>query len=282
MACMTDSWLIYNPRSKSWTEPLMAEIEQRFAEAGRPVGRRFVVGEDDLPDGAAAREAGVAMIAVLSGDGTVNSVARSLSGWEGTLLVLPGGTMNLLAGALHDEASAVEIVAAALEGSGAVAPVPVIKVGAETAFAGIIVGPSSAWADVREDMRNLDLRAIGPDAVQALEATFNAPRVGIEGADEAFPAIYLEPRAHGLSALGVQAENGRDLLAHGWAWLRGDFRNGPTQTIDAGDHVTLSSDADSFDMLVDGERAEASNPATFTAAMSDVRFFSKRGRVRWT
>ncbi len=34
------------------------------------------------------------MIAILSGDGTVNTVARALGGWDGTLLVLPGGTIE--------------------------------------------------------------------------------------------------------------------------------------------------------------------------------------------
>jgi hypothetical protein len=279
---MGDIWLIYNPRSKSSNEQLVADVEQRFAEAGQPVARKLVIGEDDLPGGSDPAMAGVDMVVLLSGDGTVNAAAQRLAGWPGTLLILPGGTMNLLAHALHGEAAIYDIVDALLDGKGATATVPVIKVGDVTAFAGIIVGPSSAWADVREDMRNLDLKAIGPDAVQALQATLNGPGVAIQGVDATFPAIYLEPGPDGLRAFGVQAESGRDLLAHGWAWLRGDFRNGPSRELPVGDHVTLSSRADSFDMLVDGERADAPNPATFAQGLSDVRFFSMRGQVRWS
>ncbi len=86
------------------------------------------------------------------------------------------------------------------------------------------------------------------------------------------------PRAHGLSALGVQAENGRDLLAHGWAWLRGDFRNGPTQTLDVGDHVTLSSDAG---LVRHARRRRAGRGRPIRRPLRPpcrtVRFFSRRG-----
>lgn len=281
-AGMSETWLIFNPRSKGCGPELVAEVEQLFHDAGQPIGRKLEVGVDDLPDSAIVRSAGVASIIVMSGDGTINAVARSLSGWEGTLIVLPGGTMNLLAHALHGDAPVVDVARAALNGPGASTRVPIIRCGDETAFAGIIVGPSSAWADVREDLRNLDLRAIAPDAVQAVQATFNEPGVRVAGNDTTYPAIYLEPRGQGLGAFGVQAESGRDLLAHGWAWLRGDFREGPSQDLNVGARVTLASDGDSFDMLVDGERAAAPNPATFNADLSDVRFFSMLGGAAWS
>ncbi len=279
---MSDQWLVYNPRSKSCDETVVIQIETLFAEAGRPIGRKLSVGEDDLPDRESATGADVALVVVLSGDGTISALADALAGWPGTLLALPGGTMNLLARALHGESTAEEIVAAYLAGEGADAPVPVIRVADQTAYAGIIVGPSSAWADVREDMRNLDIKSIGANALQALEATFREPGVGIEGEEAVFPAIYLEPRNDGLTAFGVQADSAGDLLAHGLAWLRGDFREGPSQDLDVGESVTLASQASTFDILVDGERAEAPNPATFTAAQSKVRFFSMRGQVRWS
>jgi hypothetical protein len=279
---MNQTWLIFNPRSKGCGPELVAEIEQLFHDAGQPIGRKLEVGVDGLPDGEMARAAGISSIILMSGDGTINTVARRLSGWDGTLIVLPGGTMNLLAQALHGDAPVADVARAALAGSGASARVPVIRCGDETAFAGIIVGPSSAWADVREDLRNLDVRAIAPDAVQAVQATFNEPGVRVAGNGTTYPAIYIEPRDQGLGAFGVQAESGRDLLAHGWAWLRGDFREGPSQDLDVGARVTLASDADSFDMLVDGERAQAPNPATFSAGLSDVHFFSMLGGARWS
>ena len=82
---------------------------------------------DDLPDGAIVSAAGVDSIIVMSGDGTINGVARSLSGWEGTLIVLPGGTMNLLAHALHGDAPIADVARAALNGPGASTRVPIIR-----------------------------------------------------------------------------------------------------------------------------------------------------------
>jgi len=279
---MGDIWLIYNPRSKSCDEGVIAEIERLFFTAGRPIQRKLMIGEDSLPDAKVAGMARVDMIVVLSGDGTINAVADSLKGWDGVLLILPGGTMNLLARALHGDASAVEIVQACLAGHGELLRVPTISDGKVTAYAGIIVGPSAAWADVREEMRDLNLVAMGANAIKAVTATFEAPGVTMKGAEGSFPAIYIEPGKDRLRAYGVKVDSAGELLSHGIAWLKGDFREGPSDTLPASREVTLSSEADSFDLLVDGEKAEAPNPVTFRLGQSAVRFFSARGSVAWT
>ena len=279
---MKDIWLIYNPRSKSSDEALVAALEQTFADANRPISRKLKVGEDDLPDVQTVRAAGVELVIVLSGDGTINAAAQALDGWDGVLLVLPGGTMNLLARALHDDRTAPEIAQAFLSGEGAASPIPVINGEGLTAYAGVIAGPSSAWADVREDMRNLDLVAAGANAAKAVTATFNEPCVGLDGHEGEYPAIYLEPRDDHLQAFGVRAETAVDLISHGWAWLQGDFREGPSDSLPADQQVTLTSAAPTLGLLVDGEKAQGESPATFRLGRSNLRFFSARGGIKWS
>lgn len=279
---MKNIWLVYNPRSKSSDEALVAQLEQIFTEAQRPITRKLMVGEDDLPDAFTVHAAGVELVIVLSGDGTINAAAQALDGWDGVLLVLPGGTMNLLARALHDQRTAPEIAQAFLSGKGAASSIPVITGEGLTAYAGVIAGPSSAWADVREDMRNLDLVSAGTNAAKAVTATFNEPCVALEGHDNEYPAIYLEPREDHLQAFGVRAETAADLISHGWAWLQGDFREGPSDALPADQQVTLTSAAATLGLLVDGEKAQGKSPATFRLGRSNLRFYSARGGIQWS
>ena len=103
---MTDSLFIFNERSGSYDPALVAEIEQLFAQSDWPLSRVRDIGEGALPDAAAAKAQNLGLIVVLSGDGTLAAVAESLGGLEGTLLILPGGTMNLLSRTLHGDRTA--------------------------------------------------------------------------------------------------------------------------------------------------------------------------------
>ena len=46
------------------------------------------------------------LVANAASDGTVNALATGLEGWDGALLVLPGGTANLLTRAIQGERGA--------------------------------------------------------------------------------------------------------------------------------------------------------------------------------
>jgi diacylglycerol kinase family enzyme len=72
-----------------------------------------------LPTPAALDAAGIGLVAVFAGDGTINSLIESLAGWSGAVLVLAGGTMNLLYHRLHGERTTDEVIAAAARGKSA-------------------------------------------------------------------------------------------------------------------------------------------------------------------
>lgn len=276
-----DSLLIYNERSGSCDPASLEEIDRLFAEAGWPIGRKLPLSEGVLPGPRAAQAAGVGLIIVLSGDGTLSSVADALDGWDGTLLVLPGGTMNLLSRALHGDLSPPEIVRAYLDGDGQVLRVPVIHAGDIVAYTGLIAGPTAAWGDVREDLRNMDVAALATNVPRAIAATLNEPGVGIAGSDQHYPAIFIEPRPNGLQAYGVLASSAGDLFRHGWAWLSGDFRNGPSESLAVRREMRLEAEGPTIDLLVDGEKHEATSPLDLHVDLSAVRFFAAQGEVAW-
>ena len=269
-------WLIYNPRSRTADEALVAEIEAAFAQAGQPIKRRIELGDGDLPSVAELTDAGVTMLAALSGDGSISALASALDGWKGALLVLPGGTMNLLSRALHGDAPVLDIVARVTAGQGRRQTVPTIEHDGQneviTAYTGIVAGPTAAWGEVREDLRKGDLAALGQDAVNAVSATFQAPGVGLKDKGERYPALFLEPGEGVVQVSAVIVENPGHLLAHGWAWLMGDFRTGPFETLAPAPEISLYSSGTQLELLVDGEQVEAGEPATFRAGRSALHF----------
>lgn len=278
------TWLVTNPRSGSYDADLVEAIRARCAEAGAPLARIIALGEEDLPDRAAIDAAGVGRIMVLTGDGTVSALAERLEGWDGELLVLPGGTMNLLAHALHGDAAPVDIVAGVLAGTARPVNVPIVKAEGFNAYAGVIAGPTSAWGDVREDMRNLDLGGLAHSVPRALAVTLAENQIEMEGQAGCYAAVYLEPGDSGLRAYGILADHAGQLVAHGWAWVTGDFRNGPCEPLPLAETCMLRSHGGGagIDLLVDGEKRRGTNPMTFRHGTSALRFLSLLGRADWS
>lgn len=274
-------WLIVNPQSGSYDENLVATIRERAQAAGQPIDKVIEVGSNDLPDAKVAR--GVDRIFVMTGDGTVSAVHQALAGWPGELLVLPGGTMNLLARALHGEAAPLDIVDAIRAGKGKAVSIPLITVGSLTALSGLFAGPTTAWGDVREQLRHIDVKGLIETVPQAIAATLGEQCVNAQGVSGDYPAFYLQPDEGGIKLLGVRAEGAVDLLGHGWAWLTGDFREGPVDQL--GVHAALeisgTQPGGMLSLLVDGEKCETADPATFKAVQSKIRFLSLNGRADW-
>ncbi len=274
-------WLVVNQHSGSHDPALVSTIAARCADAGQPIDHIVDVGEDALPDARLADT--VARILILTGDGTISSLYATLKGWAGELLVLPGGTMNLLARALHGESEPLAIVDAMLTGHMQAVPIPLVIGPGLVALSGIFAGPTTAWGDVREQVRNIDLSGLAEAVPRAITATLGNESVQAKGIAGSYPSFYLQPGVEGFKLTGIRADGATDLLAHGWAWLTGDFRNGPSDMLAVRKRVTISnsSSAKRLSLLVDGEKAEVESPATFRAAISSIRFLSLTGACTW-
>lgn len=268
---MTIQWLIVNSASGSYAPTLVEAVLEAFADAGEPIDRIITIPDDDMPDAAQANTAKVDRVIIFTGDGTVSSAVDALEGWNGELLILPGGTMNLLARKLHGEADPITIVEKMLAGEGQIREMPVAVGCGHRSLVGIIAGPTTAWGDVREDIRHIDLVNLVASVPQALHETLHGHMVSLEGDKRSFPAIFIEPRDGMLSAMGIQAATAAEIAKHGLAWLTGTFLGGPSEPLTAAVSITVTGDA-TIGLLVDGERASAASPCQFTLETCPLHF----------
>jgi len=270
---MKTIWLIANSRSGSTDEGGINAVRGKIAALGARLDRFIDLAGEDLPD---PGDAPPDIIASLGGDGTANAVIERYGSKDcPPLLILPGGTMNLLAKKLHgEEADIFEVLEKALSGDIPEEFLPVLKGPDFSSLVGIIAGPATAWGEVRENMREGGIGAFIEKVQDALSQTFDGKPIRLAGAEGEHSAIYIEPESDGLHAHSVQTENVADLAAHGWAWLNRDFLGGPTEELAQGQTMALEGGGRQIGLLVDGERMKARAPLTLTWALCPARFIA--------
>jgi len=264
---MRKCWLIVNINSGSYDADACDSIDAALDAAGWPCDRIVRFPDDELPDRASLDAEGVDRVAIFTGDGTINSLATALEGWGGELLVLPGGTLNLLSKRLHGDRPAEAIVADLLHAR--TTRIPVIRGAGVTALVGVILGPTTAWGEVREKMRHFDVGGLVETVPAAWSETLGEDGVRLAGSDTRYPALNLTPLADDILVQGFLADNAAHLLSHGFAWLGGDFRDGPHDDLGRQARVTVAGDG-TIGMLYDGERGEAESGASFAHDTLDL------------
>jgi diacylglycerol kinase family enzyme len=261
-------WLVLNEASGSNDRDALAKLELTFREAGLAVERVLVFPDQPLPSGARLDASGIRLVVVFAGDGTVSALISALEGWSGAVLVLPGGTMNLLFHRLHGDRSVADVVRqAAADGARRTRP-GVIRCSAGTATADLLAGPGTSWHHVRESMREADLVGVAAGAAQALSATLGAPGVACREPDcaaaDEYPMIMLTPVAEGIRVRGFRAETAGEYIEGGLAVLQRRFREGPHDDLGVARRVTLASTtAEPLPLLLDGELAEGAPEEVF-------------------
>lgn len=235
----------------------------------------IAIPEDSMPSAAQARAGNIDLIAIFAGDGTVSVAVDALEGWEGELLILPGGTMNLLSRKLHGDAEPEAIIEAAFSPAARRITLPVAEGCGVRSLVGIVAGPTAAWGDVREDLRKLDLGGLVESVPDALQETLQGEPVSVDGVEGQFQAIFIDPQEDALEANAINAATPAELLQHGWAWLRGDFRDGPQTPLLCARAITLHRNGD-IDLLVDGEQARVASPCRFTLGKCGLLFLATR------
>lgn len=222
---MDTLWFITNPHSGSATREKGDALESVFAERGLKLAGRTLFPEEGLPEAADLDAAGVDTVVLFAGDGTINAALRKLANWRGAFLILPGGTMNLLAKALHSELDPHKIVQAAHDGRQRVA-LPFVEAGPHRAFVGLILGPAAHWVNAREAVRNGRLTRFLPAMRIAWRRTFGGGvRVGgARGLRDRYQAVLISPgRTGGLDIAAIDARDWGSIAELGWDWLTGDW-----------------------------------------------------------
>ena len=263
--------LLCNSQSGSHDDAILQQIVETCRAQGSPLAATFELPDGKIPGSDELTRHGIDLLLVWTGDGTINAAATKAAGWDGAILALPGGTLNLLSKQLHGDRPAPEILADALQGKGKRSPIPTIRSDTAEAFITVVAGPATRWAEVRETMRQDGLIEASRAAPDALDTMMNAPGVRVAGDAQAYPAVILTPTPQAIRADGILTEGTGDVLRHGLAWLGGDFRDGPSTEIARGETIILESAA-TISLEYDGELGETGSPARFELGMSAVDF----------
>lgn len=263
--------LVCNTQSGSHGPAIFDAIVEACRLHNAPLATIFELPDAQVPDATELKTQNIDLLIVWTGDGTINAAATRAARWDGAILPLPGGTLNLLSKALHGDRPAPAILADALTGKGRRRPITTASSDAGEAFITVVAGPATSWAEVRETMRQDGLIEASRAAPDALDKMTNAPGIRVAGHDKSYAAVILTPTTRGIRADGILTEGAGDVLRHGLAWLGGDFRNGPSEEIATGETIILESDAP-ISLEYDGELTETPSPARFGLGMSAVDF----------
>lgn len=261
-------WLVNNEASGSNDAAALAEFEGQCDNSGFAIAHRTVFPDQEIPTPAILDAAGLDLLAIYAGDGTVNAVLEALAGWKGTVLVLPGGTMNLLYHRLFGDAELNEVLAAVACGNAAPCRPAIVESDCGRAYAGLLAGPGTAWADVREAMRWKAPLEMAADAREAIAETLYGNMLRVEdpalGRPEGYPLILLTPRNGTIECDAYYADNAAEFFDQTLALVRRQFREGPHEQLGTGSRFVLSSvEGGGFGVLLDGEGCNVEGPTEF-------------------
>ena len=271
------TWLVVNAASGSNSDEAVDQLNDELARAGHAPARIVRLPGDDLPDAAVLDAAGVTVLATFTGDGTAGAQVAKLHGWGGHVLILPGGTQNLLARRLHGERSTADVVSELGSGRMQTVQLSLIRSAHGDALCEVVAGPGAHWSDVRETMRDGDVAGMASTLAEAIGKSAGGPAVALSdpvlGKPEGYPAVRLSPGPAGMAVDGYGADNAADFARQGMAILRRDFRQGPHDKL--GYHAAVSCRSDEpIELMLDGERATGVLEERFEQALCPVKFLA--------
>ena len=268
-------WLVNNASSGSNDDDALGALEQCCGRHGFRVAHRTTFPAQDLPTPAILDAAGIDRVAVFAGDGTINSLLSALCGWGGAVLVLPGGTMNLLFHRLHGQRELEEVVEAAATGKGAMRRPAIIRCDYGDAYAGLLAGPGTSWNQVREAMRKAAIGEVAGSTVAAIQETLGGEMIAcVEpslGRPEGYPLLEMEPTQDGIEVAAYYAQTAGEYLEQGLALLKRNFREGPHEVLGRLRKLRVAStQGHPFGVLIDGEPGGTAPSIEFTLATCEV------------
>ena len=290
------TWLLVNQASGSNDPARVTALVEALDAAGHAPQRVVTLPTDDLPTIAELDAAGVGLLVIFTGDGTVNAAVATLSGPKlsgtglsgsglqgrgGRVLVLPGGTQNLLAKACHGDLGELDIVARLAAGRLVETHRNLIRTAHGDALCEVLAGPGAHWSDVREAMREGDLGAMAASVGTAIGQSAAGPQVAVvdpaRGKPEGYPAVRIHLGEQALAIDGYGAEGLGDYAMQGLALLKRDFREGPHEQLGTAPAVVCRS-SEPIELMIDGERATGTFEERFEFAQCKVVFLCAAGQ----
>lgn len=265
-------WLILNRASRAVAGDWEDKLTTGFRGRGWAIAGTTDFPNQSLPEPQQLGE--VDIVAVAAGDGTINAVAKQLDDWPGLLLVLPGGTMNMLAKALHGSVDPAAIIAAIAD-EPRTQQIPTIESGVHRAYVGAIIGPGASWVHAREAVRHNRWarlrRAVRFAWLRSLSRAVHLQ----DGArpSPGYRAVFVRPEDNALSVIRVRAAGWRDGVRLGFTYLAGNWQTARGIKADTADAVALASRRPVF-ALFDGEPLHLPQDVVLRAGQTRLRFIT--------
>ena len=233
--------VVVNPAAGSAGPDAAAEAERILSEQGVK-GAVTVPGDEGLEAClAAALKTRPDVLVIVAGDGTARAAAE-LCGPKGPLLApLPGGTMNMLPGAIYGARDWKTALAEILD-DGVIRPVSGGEIDGHAFYVAAILGSPALWAEAREAARLGDLAGVWNRARRALGRAFTGrlrftlgdrPRTKAEALALMCPLVskLLDRDAGFLEAAAIDPTGALDSFRLGFHAALGDWRADPTVVV---------------------------------------------------
>lgn len=262
---------LFNPASGS--VPADGEAKLRAAlEAAGVWGTDIIQTDPTDCDGQLAKLAAEApdLFVVWGGDGTLKAALEIVGKATPNLLLLPGGTMNLLPRAIHGEKTWDQVIADVMK-----APkrrmLPAGEVNGHLFFCAMLAGAPAHFAEARESLRRGELVKAAAEARVAID-TLNSlhldARYGdgysFEGGHLPTTSIVgaivgsLTKAGSGMEVAALAAPTTGGALNVVWTSFFSDWRNAPGVTVVPATSLDIDNGEDGdIPVIADGEPIEA-------------------------
>ncbi len=261
---------LYNPRSGSVPADARERLTAVLEEAGHG-GADLVEAETDDQEGQlrvlAAKSPDIFI--VWGGDGTLRAALTAVGEVTPNLLLLPGGTMNLLPRVLHGDKPWDDVLRDVIR-SPRRKMLPAGEVNGQRFYCAMLAGAPAQFAEARESLRRGDLGKAAAEARVALD-TLNNLHLDARYADGySFAGNQLPTTSIIGAVIGALTKSGTGMevaaLANPttggalnvvWSSFFSDWRNAPGVEVAPATSLEIASEDDQeIPVIADGEPAE--------------------------
>jgi diacylglycerol kinase family enzyme len=215
------------------------------------------------------------LFVVWGGDGTLRSALGTVGKATPNLLLLPGGTMNLLTRSIHGEKTWEQILNDVLAAPKRTS-LPAGKVNGEIFYCAMLAGAPARLAEARESLRRGELVKAAAEARAAMETlgtlhldaryrdgyTFersSLPPTSVIGA-----LVGPMARDHAMEIATLAEPTPGAALNVIWSSFISDWRNAPGMTIVPARSLVIETEDGDIPVIVDGEAMEAGDRVQVT------------------
>jgi diacylglycerol kinase family enzyme len=261
---------LFNPRAGSVPSDARELLNAVLAEAGH--GNAELVEADAEGPERQLREIAAMnpdLFIVWGGDGTLRAALSTVGEVTSNLLLLPGGTMNLLPRTLHGDKPWDEIVRDVIR-SPRRRTLPAGSVNGHRFYCAMLAGAPAQFAEARESLRRGDIGKAAGEARVAMDTLNNlhleaSYSDGYSFAGGRLPTTSvigavigsLTRTGTGMEVVALANPTTGGALNVVWASFFGDWRNAPgVEIAEATSLEIASADGDDIPVIADGEPAE--------------------------